>query len=78
MAAGRPAYSLDENIACWHALAMRRHAYYLDLLRSGRWQHYFDDAQFAERLRDVVASTRMWDALAKRRETQDIETRSAA
>ena len=78
MAAGHPAYSLDRNIERWRTLALRRHAYYLDLLQSGRWRHYFDEQQFAERLRDVVASTRAWDKLANRSATQAPETRSAA
>jgi hypothetical protein len=45
-------------------LALRRHAYYLDLLRSGRWRQYFSEQQFAERLRDVVMLTRRWNGLA--------------
>jgi hypothetical protein len=45
-------------------LALRRHAYYLDLLQSGRWQHYFTEQQFAERLREVMAATRTWNGLA--------------
>lgn len=45
-------------------LALRRHAYYLELLRSGRWRHYFSEQQFAERLRDVVVLTRRWNGLA--------------
>ena len=45
------------------ALALRRHAYYLELLQSGRWRHYFTEQELAERLRDVVAQTRRWNAL---------------
>jgi uncharacterized repeat protein (TIGR03809 family) len=78
MPAGPSARSTDLLIDRWRALALRRHAYYLELLQSGRWRHYFDERQFAERLRDVVASTRAWDALAQRPGTSTPETRSAA
>jgi hypothetical protein len=47
------------------ALALRRHAYYLELLESGRWRHYFTEQELAERLRDVVAQTRRWNALLR-------------
>jgi uncharacterized repeat protein (TIGR03809 family) len=76
MPAGPSARSPDPLIDRWRALALRRHAYYLDLLQSGRWRHYFDERQFAERLRDVVASTRAWNELAQR--TPASETRTAA
>jgi hypothetical protein len=33
------------------------------LLQSGRWRHYFTEQELAERLRDVVAQTRRWNAL---------------
>ena len=56
--------SLDAATRGFRDLAMRRHAYYLDLLQSGRWQHYFSEQEFAERLRDVIAMTRKWDGLA--------------
>jgi hypothetical protein len=45
-------------------LTLRRHAYYLELLRSGRWRRYFTEQELAERLRDVVAMTRRWNALS--------------
>lgn len=47
------------------ALALRRHAYYLELLQSGRWRHYFTEQELAERLRDVVTQTRRWNALSE-------------
>jgi hypothetical protein len=59
-------------------LAMRRHAYYLELLRSGRWRHYFSEQQFAERLRDVVVLTRRWNGLAGVGAPAADDTKSAA
>lgn len=57
--------SLDAATRGFRDLAMRRHAYYLDLLKSGRWRRYFSEEEFAERLRDVMTVTRAWDGLAK-------------
>jgi hypothetical protein len=48
----------------FRALAQRRHAYYLDLLQSGRWQRYYSELEFAARLRDVMAVTRFWNELS--------------
>ena len=57
--------SFDAAMRGFRDLAMRRHAYYLDLLKSGRWRHYFSEQEFAERLRDVMIVTRAWNGLAK-------------
>jgi hypothetical protein len=59
-------------------LALRRHAYYLELLRSGRWRHYFTEQEFAGRLRDVVALTRRWNGLAPNGVSTADDTKSAA
>jgi hypothetical protein len=48
-----------------HALALRRHAYYLELLQSGRWRHYFTEQELVSRLRDVVTQTRRWNAILR-------------
>ena len=73
--------SLDAATRGFRDLAVRRHAYYLDLLKSGRWRHYFSEQEFAERLREVIIMTRTWDGLAKATETHPIpvqDTKSAA
>ena len=73
--------SLDAATRGFRDLAMRRHAYYLDLLKSGRWRHYFSEQEFAERLRDVIVLTRTWDGLAQASEAQPSamqSTKSAA
>jgi len=56
--------SFDLVSRAFLALAQRRHAYYLELLQSGRWQHYFSEQEFAERLRDVMNVTKFWNTLA--------------
>ena len=60
MAACPPPSGLDRAAAGFRDLALRRHAYYLELLRSGRWRHYFSEQGFALRLRDVARSTVDW------------------
>ena len=65
MPAGHSPGSLDAATRGFRDLALRRHAYYLDLLKSGRWRHYFSEQEFAERLRDVMTVTRAWNGLAK-------------
>jgi hypothetical protein len=73
--------SLDAAARGFRDLAVRRHAYYLDLLKSGRWRHYFSEQEFAERLREVIIVTRAWDGLVKPvepRSTPIHDTKSAA
>jgi hypothetical protein len=63
----------------FRALAQRRHAYYLELLQSGRWRHYFSEQEFAERLRDVMNVTRFWNKLVENGPaTSTTEERTAA
>jgi hypothetical protein len=72
---------LDSVICRFRMLALRRHAYYLELLQSGRWSRYFTEREFAERLRDVVVVTKFWNGLAADTETSIAPappTRSAA
>ena len=47
----------------FRALAQRRHAYYLELLQSGRWRHYFSEQEFSDRLRDVLSVTKFWTTI---------------
>ncbi|MBV9346976.1 MAG: TIGR03809 family protein [Pseudolabrys sp.] len=57
----------DSTMAArWSALAERRKAYYVELYKSGRWKHYFDEAEFLARMRDVLLATRTWNELAQR------------
>ena len=70
--------SFDAVSHGFHALAQRRHAYYLELLQSGRWQRYFSEQEFAERLRDVVGVTKFWNTLAGAKETATTDERTAA
>lgn len=50
----------------WQDLAERRLDYFLELYRSGRWQHYYTRESFAMRMLDVIKAARVWDELAGR------------
>jgi hypothetical protein len=78
MPAANPPDALDLATHRLRDLAMRRHAYYLDLLRSGRWRRYFTEQQFTDRLRDVMLLTRRWNGLACIGELNSDHTKSAA
>ena len=62
----QPARSLDSLSRQWSDLAERRRAYYVELYDSGRWRHYFDEAELLARMRDVVAAAQAWRELADR------------
>jgi uncharacterized repeat protein (TIGR03809 family) len=57
---------LDEISARWRDLAERRLAYYTELYRSGRWQHYYTRERFAMRMLDVIKAAKTWRELAER------------
>ena len=61
----------------FRALAQRRHAYYLELLQSGRWRHYFSEQEFSDRLRDVLNVTKFWTTLAERTAESSITDEAA-
>jgi uncharacterized repeat protein (TIGR03809 family) len=50
----------------WCDLAQRRLDYFIELYRSGRWQHYYSEADFAARMRDVIEAAKIWNTLAQR------------
>ena len=59
-----PAHALDEVAQKWRGLAERRCAYFLELHRSGRWRHYYSEAQFIERLREAILLSERWVEIA--------------
>lgn len=51
----------------WHQLADRRLAHFAELYHSGRWRLYYrTEAQFAERMLDVIRTAKIWAELAGR------------
>ena len=57
---------LVELSARWRDLAERRLAYYTELYRSGRWQHYYTRERFGVRMLDVIKAAKTWRELAER------------
>jgi uncharacterized repeat protein (TIGR03809 family) len=67
MPAGQGRPSFDSLARRWHHLADRRLAYFAELYHSGRWRHYYrTEAQFAERMLEVIKTARIWAELAGR------------
>jgi len=54
----------DEIVRKWHDLAERRLAYFTELYRSGRWQHYYSQEYFALRMLDVIRAAKIWREMA--------------
>jgi uncharacterized repeat protein (TIGR03809 family) len=48
----------------WRDLAERRRSHFVELYRSGRWKHYYTEAEFASRLREVFQAAETWEKLA--------------
>jgi hypothetical protein len=54
-----------ENLARkWRELAERRRSHFVDLYRTGRWKHYYTEAEFIARMREVFQSADEWARLA--------------
>jgi uncharacterized repeat protein (TIGR03809 family) len=56
---------LESATLRWSNLADRRLAYFIELYRSGRWRHYYDEREFLERIRDVKFAATEWDRLSR-------------
>jgi hypothetical protein len=48
----------------WLALAERRKAHLLELRTSGRWRHYFTEAELDGELRDINVARDQWAKIA--------------
>jgi uncharacterized repeat protein (TIGR03809 family) len=48
----------------WRDLAERRHAYYVELFKSGRWRRYYTETEFRAELRDAIALAQRWAEIA--------------
>jgi uncharacterized repeat protein (TIGR03809 family) len=65
MPAGQGKPPFDDLARRWHHLADRRLAHFAELYHSGRWRHYYrTEAQFAERMLDVIKAAKIWAELA--------------
>ena len=60
-----PQYGRYDGIARrWLALIERRQQHFLDLCDSGRWRHYFSEAEFLDEMRKVLRVRDQWAAIA--------------
>ena len=60
-----PQYGRYDSIARrWLALIERRQEHFLDLCDSGRWRHYFTEAEFLDEMRKVLRVRDQWAAIA--------------
>jgi uncharacterized repeat protein (TIGR03809 family) len=67
-----------ERIALkWRALAEGRRDHHLDLYKSGRWKHYYTDAEFLVEMRQAVTIAERWEAIAPLPEEREAATADA-
>jgi len=60
-----PQYGRYDGIARrWLALIERRQEHFLDLCDTGRWRHYFTEAEFLDEMRKVLRVRDQWAAIA--------------
>jgi hypothetical protein len=55
---------LGEVAQKWRDLAARRHAYYVDMQASGRWQKYYTEEGLMLRLREAAKAAEQWAEIA--------------
>jgi len=48
----------------WLALIERRQEHFLDLCDTGRWRHYYTEAEFLDEMRKVLRVREQWAAIA--------------
>jgi len=48
----------------WRALAEQRRAHFLELYRTGRWKHYYDEQDLVVRMRETIHLLEMWNGIA--------------
>ncbi len=64
MQARSPALSSGQLAQRWRDLAERRRSHFIELYQTGRWKHYYTEAEFVTRLREVFQAAETWEKLA--------------
>jgi len=60
-----PQYGRYDSIARrWLVLIERRQENFLDLCDTGRWRHYYTEAEFLDEMRKILRVRERWAALA--------------
>lgn len=60
MSARRQPGPYDSIARKWLDLAERRKAHFIDLYDSGRWKHYYSEAQMVDEMRAAIAAHDDW------------------
>jgi hypothetical protein len=50
----------------WRGLVERRCAHFIELQKTGRWKHIYDEAKFLLLMREAVALAETWSRIAPR------------
>jgi len=66
MSARHSAQRFDEIAQKWRNFAQRRRDYFIELYDSGRWKHYYSEAQFIDRMREAIQLSERWIEIAPR------------
>lgn len=64
------AHPYEQLAQKWSKLAERRRAHFIELYNTGRWKHYYTEAEFLTRLREVFRAADEWEKLAARPEAK--------
>ena len=59
---------LERAALKWRNLAERRRAHFVELYKTGRWKHYYTDAEFRADLRLAIAIAERWAKIAPKQE----------
>jgi hypothetical protein len=62
---------LAQTAQKWRDLINRRCAHFIELHKSGRWTHYYDETQFLLLMSEAVALAEIWSRIAPRPEDDD-------
>lgn len=64
MQARSKSLTTDQLAHKWRDLAERRRTHFIELYQTGRWKHYYTEAEFVLRLREVFQAAETWEKLA--------------
>jgi uncharacterized repeat protein (TIGR03809 family) len=67
MQASPTAHRQEKLAQKWSELAKRRRDHFVELYKTGRWKHYYTEAEFQDELRKVMQAAEEWERLAGRR-----------
>jgi hypothetical protein len=48
----------------WLALAERRRAHFVELCNTGRWRHYYTQAELRDEMREMIRICNQWAKIA--------------